>query len=570
MNRFSKKLEQAYPAIGMLDRVTRNGYVIHMAEFKNKGFYEEAPNKIPYIEEAVNYLKSKDGILPKRLLLVTENMMTALKVAAYIKDHRKTFVSYEDEWELFMDDFDDEEEEEDLLRVVPLKLRKGLEHNLINEYVMLLDDIGSKDDVFFAGLFGNEEIREKIEAISVCPANAQFIWIHPNQLQMPWVQELLIDLKCEVLRISEPKSEYFEEVLSYLLEGEAISLDKTISKGMLVRKIRKRRGSLFREEDIAWHLERAMAHAKTHPTKGGVLKTEDFKNLGLGEKRPMEQLNEMVGISKVKGIVSEVAAIVQEELHNEKLGTLHKHMLFLGNPGTGKTTCSELLADILAEEGDSNAVFISATRKDLIGEYVGQTAPKVARKFEEARGGVLFVDEAGFFNHSNSGGYVEEALKEFVRYMELYPDVTVIFAMYPEEAKEFLQLDAGLTSRISRFVEFDDYTAEELGSIAEVQLLQKGYILEEKAKEAIMTYMDELRKKQKKRFGNAREVRRLIESAIIVASMKHYQSRVHGNEITEQDIHQGWERLEQKNLQSNKLFGFQAGGEKYGNQSYRL
>ena len=85
-----------------------------------------------------------------------------------------------------------------------------------------------------------------------------------------------------------------------------------------------------------------------------------------------------------------------------------------------------------------------------------------------------------------------------------------------------------------------------------------------------MTYMNELRKKQKKRFGNAREVRRLIESAIIVASMKHYQSRVHGNEITEQDIHQGWERLEQKNLQSNKLFGFQAGGEKYGNQSYRL
>ena len=339
---------------------------------------------------------------------------------------------------------------------------------------------------------------------------------------------------------------------------------------MLIRKIQKRRGVDFREEDLAWHLDKAMEHAKKQHPKRRILETSDFKNLGLGEKRPLEQLNELVGISQVKDIVSEVAAIVHEELHNEKLGTLHKNMLFLGNPGTGKSTCAELLADIMAEEGDSNAVFISATRKDLIGEYVGHTAPKVAKKFEEARGGVLFVDEAGFLNNRNSGGYIEEAIKEFVRYMELYPDVTVIFAMYPNEAKEFLQLDMGLTSRISRFVEFNDYTNEELGQIAERMLHAKGYDMEPAAKAALEESMESLRKEQKKMFGNAREVRRIIESAIVVASMQHYQKKQHHSCITESDIRDGLNRLEQKTTQTKKLFGFNAGGEKYGNQSYGL
>ncbi len=575
MGMFMQKMEQAYPMIRLSERITRNGYVTHMAELKNKRMFDLTESTVPYLEDTISYLQQKGGSIPQRILLVSENEVTALKVAAYMKNHSKDFQLDINVVDFFLYDLDDDDEDEfeegeGKLKIVPLKLRKPIEHSFLNEYILLMDGIGSRDSVFFTGLLGMYEIREKIEAISVCPASTQYIWIHPNQMQMPWVQDLLLDQQCDVLKLREPKTEYYEGLISYLLEDEPYDLAEDVSPGMLVRMIQKRRGIRFKEEDIAWHFDHAAEEAKTkHPQKP-VLEASDFKNLNLSEKKSVDRLNEMIGISNIKEMVSEVAALVHEEMHNKELGVLHKNMLFLGNPGTGKTTCSELLADIMAEAGDTNAVFISVTRKDLIGEYVGQTAPKVAAKFEEARGGVLFVDEAGFMTDRRSGGYVDEAIKEFVRYMELYPDVTVIFAMYPHEAKEFLKLDAGITSRISRFVEFSDYSNEELACIAEEMLAKKGYTLDAAAKEAVKEYMETMRKEQRKLFGNAREVRRVIESAIVVASKQHYEEKQHGRCITEQMLRSGWERLEQKTIQSDKLFGFTTGGEKYGNQSNRL
>ena len=577
MEMFMKKMEQVYPMIHLSKRIRQNGCVSHMAELKNKRNFDLSESSVPYLEDTISYLQQKGGNIPQRMILVSENEVSALKSAAYIKNHSKDFQMDLDGLDFFLYDLDVEDEYDDdfedaekPLKVVPLKLRKPIDHSFLNEYILLMDGIGSRDAVFFTGLSGMDEVREKIEAISVCPASFQYIWIHPNQMQMPWVQDLLMDLQCDVLKIRAPKTEYYEEIVSYLLDGEPYKLAEDISSGLLVRMIQKRRGVRFKEEDIAWHLQRAVEQANINHPKKRILEASDFKNLNLSEKKSLDKLNEMVGISNIKEMVSEVAALVHEEMNNKNLGVLHKNMLFLGNPGTGKTTCSELLADIMAEAGDTNAVFISATRKDLIGEYVGQTAPKVARKFEEARGGGLFVDEAGFMIDRLSGGYVDEAIKEFVRYMELYPDVTVIFAMYPHEAKEFLLLDAGITSRISRFVDFKDYSDEELSQIAKEMLAKKGYQLETKAEEAVKEYMGILRKEQKKQFGNAREVRRLIESAIVVASKQHYQEKQHGRCITEQMLRSGWDRLEQKNLQSEKIFGFTAGGEKYVNQSNRL
>ena len=573
MNRFINQLELAYPVMELRDAITPKGVVRHYADIKNAFLLEENPSLVPYIEDANVYIKGASDEMPRRMLLVTENKLVALKAACYINDHHPESRSKREDALFFFEDLDDEEEDDEderMMRVVSLKLRKPIDQNLVNEYILLMDGIDRDSSVFFMGLSGMTESNEKIEAIGVCPAKTQYLWIHPNQMKMPWIQKLLIDLQFDVVRIRNPRSEYYETVLHYLMKDGPYVLADEISSSMLVRKIQKRRGADFKEEDLAWYLDRAAEHAAKHHPESSVLEMDDFKNLSLGEKKPMERLEELIGIPQVKGIVAEVAAVVQEEMHNEKLGTLHKNMLFLGNPGTGKTTCSELLADIMAEEGDTNAVFISAARRDLIGEYVGHTAPKVAKKFEEARGGVLFIDEAGFLTHQNTGGYVEEAVKEFVRYMELYPDVTVIFAMYPHEAKTFLQLDAGLTSRIGRIVEFEDYTNEELGMIAEEMLEKKGYQMTPEAGTALEECMETLRKEQKKSFGNAREVRRLIESAIIAVSMHHHKKKEYDFCITESIIRDGWKRLEQKTVQSNNVFGFKTGGEKYVNQSYGL
>ena len=290
--------------------------------------------------------------------------------------------------------------------------------------------------------------------------------------------------------------------------------------------------------------------------KGTILKEEHFPDLFTEGKKPMEQLEEMTGLENVKRIAKEIAAITNEELHNEKLGTFHKNMIFYGNPGTGKTTVAKLLADIMAEEGNTNANFVVADRKSLIGKYVGHTAPKVARKFEEARGGILFVDEAGFFLNSESGAYIAEAVKEFVRYMELYPDVTVIFAMYSNEVSGFLEVDEGLSSRINHFVKFEDYQFEELTEITRKMLQEKGYEVSQETMLAIQKSMEKIKAQKKKKFGNAREARNLAESMIITASLRQYQAKKRETVITVQDVENGYKRMNAETEKKQTAFGF--------------
>jgi len=161
MKVFRKKLEQAYPVIQVNDRVMGGGLVKHTAALKNRRIEDQVENLVPYIGKTVEYLKQKKGVIPQRILLVTENENVALKSAVYIKEHLDDYQMNLDGLDSFFDDFDDfddmedEDETEEQLRVVPLRLRKGLEQNLINEYVMLLSGVGSGNAVFFTGLHGN-------------------------------------------------------------------------------------------------------------------------------------------------------------------------------------------------------------------------------------------------------------------------------------------------------------------------------------------------------------------------------------------------------------------------------
>ena len=131
----------------------------------------------------------------------------------------------------------------------------------------------------------------------------------------------------------------------------------------------------------------------------------------------------MTGLIEPKRMVRESVAYLKETARNPRLLTadVHNNLIFCGNPGTGKTSVAGIYARALAENGARNGVLENASRQDLIGKFVGHTAARIASKFEEARGGVLFIDEAGFFINRESGGFVSEALKELVRYMETMP-----------------------------------------------------------------------------------------------------------------------------------------------------
>lgn len=568
MAQLSKKLEKNYPVVQRHYRVCRNGIVKRFVSLKSGDAGMEKMSDVPYVKAAEQFLTEKNGFLAEYILLVTESENIATKVALLLKENAGEFVIEEDDYQMLFGDDDEydyndyvsyeveNEDSREQLRVISLKMPVVQDKGGMNGYVPYLTEVSNLDTVLFTGINDCQHLEEKVETIGACGAQTMFIHVTPDQLLLPWVQDLCVNYHCDKLIIDALPESYYESVAETLLAGETYKLGKELSVDMLIHRIKKKRGSKFQEEDIAWYLSEAKAHAKKAHPKSALLKKSDFPMLFSNEKKPMDCLMDMTGMAAVKEMAKEFAAIVQEEVSNKKLGTLHKNMIFLGNPGTGKTSCASLLAEVMADEGNTNANFVVATRKDLIGEYVGQTAPKVAARFEEARGGILFVDEAGFFLNMNAGGFVQEAVKEFVRYMENYPDVTVIFAMYANEAAAFLELDPGLSSRVSRLVNFEDYKDEELCQILSGMLLEKGYTLEDEAKEEVVAYMQKLRKEKKKNFGNAREARKLAESAIIASCVKKYGRKKTDAVITREDILNGSKRLQQEATKRSEKFGF--------------
>ena len=204
-----------------------------------------------------------------------------------------------------------------------------------------------------------------------------------------------------------------------------------------------------------------------------------------------------------------------------------------------------------------------ASRKDVIGEYVGQTAPKVAKLFQKARHGVLFIDEAGFLLQESRSSFNSEAIKEFVRYMGLYQDVTVVFALYPNEVDDWMQLDAGLSSRIGRIVKFNNYSVEELLSIGRSMCRDRGYELSEEAVPEITAYLEKRIQALKERFGNAREIRKLAEAAIVAKSVRCFDrpSTEKDALLLPEDFRFAIERLSSEKAEKRRPVGFCLGGE---------
>jgi SpoVK/Ycf46/Vps4 family AAA+-type ATPase len=192
---------------------------------------------------------------------------------------------------------------------------------------------------------------------------------------------------------------------------------------------------------------------------------------------------------------------------------LSRHLVFAGNPGTGKTTVARLYGRILTAVGLlSRGHLVEADRSSLVGEYVGHTGPKTQRVFEEAMGGVLFIDEAySLTPAAGSNDFGHEAIATLVKLMEDHRDsVVVIVAGYPEEMEDFIDSNPGLASRFSRTLQFEDYVTSELVSIVEHHADRHQYELTDSAREALTAYFDAMPRGD--RFGNGRSARQTFQT----------------------------------------------------------
>lgn len=256
----------------------------------------------------------------------------------------------------------------------------------------------------------------------------------------------------------------------------------------------------------------------------------------LSKEKCYEELDSIVGLKDVKGLIRRIVSLAKYNKKRECfVSSIGKkpslHMCFKGNPGTAKTTMARLLGKILKAEGIlSTGNFVECTRADLVGKYVGWTAPMVKRKFKEAIGGVLFIDEA-YSLVEDRNGFATEAIDTIVSEMENHrDDVLVIFAGYPEKMEAFLEMNEGLRSRIPHHLTFPDYSENELLEILEVMAGEQGYKLTDNARLAVMEVFAIA--KEQSDFGNGRYARNVLEEAI----MCHVERVMDKEVLTEADM----------------------------------
>lgn len=230
-----------------------------------------------------------------------------------------------------------------------------------------------------------------------------------------------------------------------------------------------------------------------------------------------QKLSNMIGLDDVRSVITSAIDFSRAQILYEKAGIatseMTRHMVFYGNPGTAKTTCARLYAQIMKDNGIlKKGHLVEVGRKDIVSRYLGGTAPLIKEYFEKADGGVLFIDEAYSLVDDKKGLYGDEAINTIVQEMENKRDsVIVILAGYPEEMETFLSRNPGLRSRISFHVHFRDYTPDELLSILNLFISEAGMELEERAFPKLLHIFEDA--VGKKDFGNGRFARNLFEQA---------------------------------------------------------
>ena len=244
---------------------------------------------------------------------------------------------------------------------------------------------------------------------------------------------------------------------------------------------------------------------------------EDFQSSGVADIL-LELDNSLIGLEPVKTRIRETASLLLVDKAREKLGLVNEsptlHMSFSGNPGTGKTTVALKIAGLLYRLGYvRKGHLVSVTRDDLVGQYIGHTAPKTKEVLKKAMGGVLFIDEAYYlYRPENERDYGQEAIEILLQVMENNrDDLVVVLAGYKDKMDKFFESNPGFRSRIAHHIDFPDYSNDELLEIAEVMVSGMNYKFNKRSKKAMAEYI-EMRRKQP-HFANARSIRNAIDRA---------------------------------------------------------
>jgi len=241
----------------------------------------------------------------------------------------------------------------------------------------------------------------------------------------------------------------------------------------------------------------------------------------------LAELNELIGLTEVKAEVEKFAKFVQVAKQREaaglKVAPISYHMVFTGNPGTGKTTVARIMAKIYRALGVvKKGHLVETDRGGMIAEYVGQTATKTAKVVDFALDGVLFIDEAYAITEGDSKqGYGSECIATLLKRMEDNRDrLVVIVAGYTDEMKHFIDANPGLQSRFNRYINFPDYTAKELGQIYRMYIKKAQYVLSEDAEHWLDPFIAVRTEKRDRKFGNGRWVRNEFEKAVERQAMR--------------------------------------------------
>lgn len=236
----------------------------------------------------------------------------------------------------------------------------------------------------------------------------------------------------------------------------------------------------------------------------------------------LDELDALVGLEKVKNKVQDLIVYQKvQKMRREK--NLHStkntlHLAFTGNPGTGKTTVARIVGRIYKRIGLlSKGHFVEVSRTDLIAGYQGQTALKVKKVIEQAKGGVLFIDEAySITENDHSDSYGRECLTELTKALEDYrDDLVVIVAGYTEPMNKFFESNPGLKSRFNTFIEFDDYNSTELDKILLSMCKNNDYVLDDEVKDKIHMYFEQQISSKDENFANGRLVRNLYDDLVM-------------------------------------------------------
>ena len=261
---------------------------------------------------------------------------------------------------------------------------------------------------------------------------------------------------------------------------------------------------------------------------------------------------ELIGLVPVKTRIREVAALLLVDRLRRGYGLSSErpslHMCFTGSPGTGKTTIAVRMAEVLCRLGYlAKGHLVAVTRDDLVGQYIGHTAPKTREVLKRAMGGVLFIDEAYYlYRQENERDYGQETIEILLQVMENQrDDIVVILAGYKDRMNTFFQSNPGMSSRIAHHIDFPDYTVDELMSIARIMLERQSYRFSDDADPTFRELLE--RRMTMPRFANARSVRNALERARL-----RQANRVvgQGGTVTRDDLM----RIEAEDIRKSRVF----------------